>query len=95
MAWQIKQQYVHKGLGHHVVLLHDPASDSDHVLQIIVGHDSCPVCGHVKVAENVTELNPKELINREIAALEEAHGQAHEYATRHRIPIMGPNGKAR
>lgn len=95
MAWQVKSQHVDKALGHHVVILHDPSINAGHVLQIIVGHESCPVCGHVKIAENVNELSPREIIAQEVANLEAAHAQSHEYARKHNIPVMGADGKAR
>lgn len=95
MAWQVKSQHVDKALGHHVVLLHDPHSGAGHVLQIIVGHEACPVCGHVKIAENVNEINPHEIIAQEVVNLEKAHAQSHHYARKHGVPVMGPDGKAR
>lgn len=95
MAWQVKEQYVHKGIGHHVVHLHEPTSGAEHILQIVIGHEACDVCGHVKVAENVAELDPRALIENEIAELEKAHAQAHHYARKHGVPVVGADGKAR
>jgi len=87
MAFQIQNQYVDKALGQHIVHLHDEVTGAHHVLQIIVGHESCPVCGHVRVVDNAEELNPHELVRGEVANLEKAHAQSHAYARKHNIPV--------
>lgn len=85
MSWQVRNQYLDRQIGHHVVHLHDPNTGAEHVLQIIVGQESCPTCGHVKVSENVNEISPREIIAQEIAELEKAHAQAQSYARQHGI----------
>lgn len=90
MAFEVKSQYVDKALGQHIVHLHDDATGAHHVIQIIVGQESCAVCGHVRIAENVEELNPHAIIRGEVENLEKAHAQSHAYARKHNIPVKQP-----
>lgn len=87
MAWEVKSQHIDKALGQHIIHLHEPETKAEHVIQIIVGQHACPVCGHVRVVDNAGELNPREIIAGEVANLEAAHAQSHDYARKHNVPI--------
>lgn len=94
MAWQKKNTAEHKEIldlrtGMHVVPLHDPVSGAEHKLQINVGHDSCPHCGHCMPKTNLDELDVPKLIAEEIASLSASHANIRKYAQKHGVPMRG------
>lgn len=91
----MKEQHVDKALGRHYIVLHEPGTGAEHHTIIYTGHDSCPTCGHVKPKTNLGEIDLKELLKSEIAALEAAHAQTHAWAQKHNVPILRADGKAR
>lgn len=86
MAWVIKGQHIDKKLGQHVVVLHNPESDAHHLVQILISHESCPLCGHVKRKTNTHELDPQAIVRAELDELEKSHAQVARYAQKHRVP---------
>lgn len=95
MSWQVSRQHVDKALGHDIIHLHEPQSGAEHIIQIIVGHQSCPVCGHVRPKTDLGDIDRHAIIAQEIANLELSHANAEAWARKHRIPILGKDGKAR
>lgn len=84
MSWNIKKQYVDERLGMHIVHLEESESGAEHRLQICIGHESCPHCGHVSLL-TVDHLDPKAMIRAEIAMLEASHKQQKDYAARYGV----------
>ena len=95
MSWQMKDQHLDKALGRHYVTLHKPETGAEHHLIVLVGHDSCPACGHVTPKDNVGDLDFKAILKSEMAALEESHAQAHKYAAKHGVPVLRADGSKR
>lgn len=95
MAWQVKEQYLDEAMGHHVIHLHDPEVGALHVLQIIVNHDACPLCGHVSPKTNLGDIDVKAIIAEELQNLEKSRENERSHARTHRLAKMRADGKAR
>jgi hypothetical protein len=87
MSWQVVTQHVDKQLGMHIIHLRDAWSKAHHIVQILIGHDSCPLCGHVKPKTNTGELDPRKIVAQEVAALEKVHSNIDSYSKRHGVPV--------
>lgn len=85
MAFSIHEEYIDSASGFHVIKLRD--GKKEHVLQIGIGHCSCPACGAVHPKTNLGELDPKAATEAVIAALNESHIGMTEYAKKHGIPV--------
>ena len=92
MSWQVKTQHVEADLGRHYAILHDPQTGAEHHLVIYVGHVSCPLCGHVKPLDAVEQIDCREIIKQEMAALEASHKQAKEHARKNNLPLVRADG---
>lgn len=100
MAWQKKNTEEHKEMvdlrtGMHLIPLIEPNSGAEHRLQIVIGHDACAACGHVKPKTNTDEIDPKQHIKQEMTALEQSHANQRAYAKKHGVPVLGADGKVR
>lgn len=85
--WLRKSHEIVKSLGMHVFHLEEPVSGAEHKLQICIGHDSCPLCGHVIPKTNTGELAPYEYEKQELANLDHSHGNQDAYAKKHQVPV--------
>lgn len=83
--WIVTDQVVDHQLGMHIVHLEDSLTKAQHKLQICIGADSCPHCGHVVPKTNTGELDPRALIAAETAALEQVHADINRYAKTHKV----------
>lgn len=89
MSWRIKNQYVDAEIGHHVIELHHPGTGAEHILQVIVGHHGCPTCGHVRLVDNLDEINIKKIVSEHIEKLNASHAQVEAHARKHNVPLIG------
>lgn len=85
MTFQIHEQYLDLNAGFHVIELRD--GKTSHIVQIAVGADSCPACGHLTPKDNLGQLDPKAAVAEINAALNASHTAMHVYAEKHGIPI--------
>lgn len=91
--WQRKQGHQHHYLDMptmmHVQHLENTHSGAPHILQISVGHESCPHCGspHWEGKRRAEEIDPKEEFERAIEMLNESHVNQLAYAARHGLPL--------
>jgi hypothetical protein len=85
VSFQIHEQYIDEESGMHVIHLRD--GKKRHVLQIAIGHDSCPACGAVHPKTNLGDIDPRQAAETASAALDESQKNIAEYAEKHRIPI--------
>lgn len=85
--WIVKGEYIDKRLGHHVVVLHEPESDAHHLVQIVLGHEHCPACGHVKAKTNTGQLDPQAIVKAELEELNKSHANIERYRQQHRVPL--------
>lgn len=90
MAWQRKAGHERIDLktGMHIIPLHCPDSGAEHLLQINIGHGSCPHCGGVEQNKFAETYNPHAEVEAAIAALNESHKRQREYAERHKVKIV-------
>lgn len=84
MAFEIKEQYLDLHTGMHVIRLHHPESKREHLVQVHVGLDACPACGHVTPRE---DFDASAHVAETIEKLDDHHAQILAYAARHRVPI--------
>lgn len=92
MAWQKKSTPEHRETvdlrtGMHLIPLIEPESGAEHRLQINIGHQACPHCGHAKAAGNLDELDVAKIVADEIAELNLSHGDMAAYAAKHRVQV--------
>jgi hypothetical protein len=83
--FSIHEQYLDTESGFHVIELRD--GKKKHLVQIAVGHDSCPACGAVHPKTNLGELDPKAAVAQINAALDESHGNMLAYAKKHGLTV--------
>lgn len=95
MSWEVKLQQLDKRLGMVIIHLHEPDSRAEHKLQIMVGHDACPHCGHLTLKTNTGDLDPRALLAEEMKLLEASHAQQDAFARKHGIPLRRVTGTAR
>lgn len=85
MSFQIHQQHVDLGSGFHVIELRD--GKKSHLVQIAIGHDSCPACGHVYPKTNLDEIDPKTMVAQVNESLDSSHSAMHAYARKHNLEV--------
>lgn len=92
MSWEKVREHVDEAQGTHTMFLEDRASQppARHQLTILLGPRSCPLCGHATPFDNLGEIDPKAVLEREIAALEEASAAKRAYRLKHKIPGRKP-----
>ena len=81
----VHEQYLDLNSGFHVVKLRD--GKTEHVVQIAIGHDSCPACGAVHPKDNLGELDPKAAVATVNEALNASQANMLAYARKHGVPI--------
>lgn len=82
--FEIKEQYIDPHAGMHVIRLHEPETKREHLIQIHLGLDACPTCGHVTPRE---EFDATAHVAETIDKLNEHHAQVRRYAEKHRVAI--------
>lgn len=85
--WQKKHEFADLQRGMHVITLHEPETGAEHKLQVTIGPEACPHCGHLTPTSNLGELNLAEHISNEINALNQSHAQMRAYSQKHRVKI--------
>lgn len=95
MTWRANKEYLDKRTAQHVVVLEDPESETTHHVVVLVGHASCPTCGHVTDRTPDTEFDPKTRVAEEMALLQASHDAMENYARKHGVQVLQPNGKTR
>jgi uncharacterized protein (UPF0212 family) len=85
MAFQVYQQHLDLESGFHVIELRD--GSKRHLVQIAVGHDSCPACGRVHPKTNLDEIGPKAMVAEVIDSLNQSHANMLSYAERHGLQV--------
>jgi hypothetical protein len=85
--WQRVKHHVDKALGMHIFHFEEALSGAKHRLQILIGYDSCPLCGHIWPKTNTGEINPFDYEARELAALHAVHANMDHYAKRTGAPV--------
>lgn len=78
-------QYLDLDSGFHVIELRD--GKKQHLVQIAVGHDSCPACGAVHPKTELGEIDPKALVAQVNEQLNASHAAMLAYAQKHGIPV--------
>jgi hypothetical protein len=86
MAYSLHQQYLDLASGFHVIELRDERGNR-HLVQISVGHDSCPACGAVHPKTNLGELDPKAAIAQINEALNTSQNNLMAYAAKHGLKV--------
>lgn len=87
MSWEKVAEHIDEAQGTHSVFLEDKTCSpvATHEVHILIGHDYCPTCGHVKPKTNTDELDPKAIISAEIAALTTRTANVKAYGRKHNV----------
>ena len=83
--FEVTEQYLDTASGFHVIKLRH--GKTEHIVQIAVGHDTCPACGAVHPKTNIGELDPKAAVAQVIAELDYSQQNALAYAKKHGLQI--------
>lgn len=81
----LHDQYLDLASGFHVIVLRD--GKKEHIVQIAVGHDACPACGHVTPKDNIDVIDPKAMVAAVNEALNKSHADMLDYAQKHGVPV--------
>lgn len=87
MTWLKKAEFADLRTGMHVVTLTEPDTGAEHKLQVQIGADTCPHCGHCAPKTNFGEIDMPKLIAEEIAARNKSHNDMRAHAQKHRVPV--------
>jgi len=85
MSWQKKKEHIDLRTGMHVVHLHNPDTKGEHILQLNIGHNSCPHCGHVKVQDKLEAFDIHQIVAAEIELLNQNHQAMLDHAERSKV----------
>jgi hypothetical protein len=85
MAYQIQEQHIDLESGFHVIILKD--GKRSHIVQIAIGADACPACGHLTPKDNLGQIDPKSMVAAVNESLNKSQMDMLEYAKRHGIPV--------
>jgi hypothetical protein len=86
MAYAMHEQYLDRRSGFHVIELRDERGQQ-HFVQIAVGSDRCPACGHLIPKDNLGEIDPKALVAEVNVQLNAANANLAAYAEKHRLKV--------
>lgn len=86
MAYAIHEQYLDRRSGFHLIELRDEAK-RQHFVQIAVGFDACPACGHVTPKDSLGEIDPKALVAEVNVQLDAANANLAAYAEKHKLRV--------
>jgi hypothetical protein len=84
--YSLHEQYVDLASGFHVIELRDEQGHR-HLIQLAIGHDSCPACGAVHPKDNLEALNPAAAIVQVNEALNTSQRQMLTYAGKHGLRV--------
>jgi hypothetical protein len=84
--YSLHQQYLDLASGFHVIELRDERGNR-HVLQLAVGHDSCPSCGAVRPKNDLDILDPAPSIRQALEELNTSQQHALMYAARYGLKV--------
>jgi hypothetical protein len=84
--YSLHQQYLDLASGFHVIELRDERGHR-HLIQLAIGHDTCPACGTVHAKDNLGALDPAAAIRQTSAALNTSQQQMLTYAAKHGLTV--------
>ena len=87
MSWEKVAEHIDEAQGTHSIFLEDRSCSpvAQHQIHILIGHDACVACGHVKPKANTGELDPRAIIAGEIAALNARTANVKAYGRKHNV----------
>ena len=84
--YNLHTQYLDLARGFHVIELRDQRGNR-HLLQLAVGADCCPACGHVHPKDNLGSMDPAAAVAQVTEALNTSQQQMLAYAARHGLTV--------
>jgi len=84
--YSLHQQYLDTASGFHVIELRDERGHR-HLVQLAVGHDTCPACGAVYPKDNLDTLDPAATVQQVRDALNTSQQQILMYAGKHGVVV--------
>ena len=86
--FRVHTQYLDAASGFHVIELRDEHG-TQHLVQIAVGHTACAACGAVYAKDALDEIDPKAVVAKVNAALDQSRQNLLSYAKRHGVRVKG------
>ena len=84
--YSLHQQHLDTASGFHVIELRDERGHR-HLVQLAVGHDTCPACGAVYPKDNLDTLDPAATVQQVRDALNTSQQQILMYAGKHGVVV--------
>lgn len=84
--FRVHSQHVDTGSGFHVIELRDEHGQR-HLVQIAIGHQSCPACGAVYPKDNLEEIDPQAAASQACTALNHSRQSMAAYAAKHGVRV--------
>ena len=84
--YSLHQQYLDLASGFHVIELRDERGHR-HLIQLAIGHDTCPACGMVHAKDNLGALDPAGAVQQVTSALNTSQQQMLTYAAKHGLMV--------
>ena len=84
--FRIHSQHIDSGSGYHLIELRDERGNR-HMMQIAIGHGSCPACGAVYPKDNLGEIDPAAAVTSVSAGLNRSRENMAAYAARHGVRV--------
>ncbi|MDE2102639.1 MAG: hypothetical protein KGL39_35665 [Patescibacteria group bacterium] len=84
--FQVHSQHIDSASGFHVIELRD-GQGNKHLVQIAIGHDSCPLCGHITQKDNLGTIDPKAMVNEIVESLNRSREAIASYSRKHGLTV--------
>ncbi len=84
--FSVHAQYLDLASGFHVIELRDGRGQR-HLLQLAVGAEGCPACGHVHVKDGIGAVDPVAAVAAVNEALNTSQRQMLAYAEKHGVVV--------
>lgn len=95
--WQKRAGHEHDHIdgrtGVHVVRLHNPVTDGEHLVHILLGADSCSHCKRPFPKDDLGAVDPKAIVAEALAILRDNHEAVMAYAEKHGLHMKVGQGK--
>ncbi len=86
LMFSLHQQYLDLASGFHVIDLRDERGNR-HLVQLTVGHDTCPSCGAVQPKDSLNTVDPAAVIRQVMETLNASQQQILAYASKHGLKV--------
>lgn len=83
--WALHREFFDHGSGMHVMHLRNSATGHMYIMQVHLGADECPHCGHKVAKDNVGGIDARAEMQHQLDTLNRMHQDHVAYIDRHKI----------